>query len=150
MTNDTKKLLRQIFEEAHVVDFDFSKWSRFVRLVVVGQMFDVDEKGRFPMFNIDFLGIKRFEWKLENIPSDLSSEEHCQWTVMDCKVNTAKGVFSIWLWGTGPSPEVSIECNDVAVSSIAVETIDSFNPAWNSPYAPLARPSLEELSRFGT
>ena len=151
MDDDVKALFDVIFQEAHVVDFDLSKWDRRLRLVVsaglVGDNFD----GVGDLHVIDFLSVKSFGWESNHLDASLSDpEQHCQWVIMEFSVEKRDGFDHVVLSGFGPTPEVEILCRDIEIATLDPRIVDAVNPEWNRPYCPLARPGLEELFRAST
>ncbi len=147
MNRYTKKLLRAIFHEAHVVDFDFSQWDRRVRLVVIAWLGKTFPR-HGPLHNVDFVGVKSLSWESRHLGIVLDApEQHCQWDIMESKTRGCIGDYSVRLSGFGPTPELTIKCKDVAVSNSRFAVINRVNPGWGDPYKPLARPGLEELCK---
>lgn len=109
MDRKLQELLTRIFYEGHVVDFDFSKWDHFVRLVVVASAFPLQADQRFPLFNVDFSGVMEIRWKGNHIGIELAEPwHHCQWCTMEyeCRqtgdgyeiqINDVGVVVSVWV-----------------------------------------------------
>lgn len=146
MDTETKKLFQIIFQEAHVIDFDFSKWDKFIRIVVVAQLMPTTTDSRFPLYNVDFLDVSCINWNSNHLGIVLDTEDqHCQWTIFEFDI-TKNGAFqNIKLSGVKPSPELTILCKTVRIEEIDNKVVDTVNPDWNNPYCPLARPSLAEI-----
>jgi|LSQX01.1.fsa_nt_gb hypothetical protein len=143
----TRKLFPVIFQEAHVIDCDLSKWDKRLRLVVVGGLVGDNFDGQGPIHQIDFVDIEEFQWKSYHLDVELSVDQHCQWVIMDFDIQRRGGSFVITLQSVAPPcPGLSIACRDIAINELDVAIINRVNPKWNRPYAPLARPGLEELA----
>lgn len=148
MDRKLQELLTRIFYEGHVVDFDFSKWDHFVRLVVVASAFPLQADQRFPLFNVDFSGVMEIRWKGNHIGIELAEPwHHCQWCTMEYECRQTGDGYEIQINDVGvASPTLIIHCKSVAVSRSVNDWVDEINPYWNRPYGPLARPSIEELA----
>lgn len=150
MDRTTRRLFNVIFQEAEVLDFDFCKWDRYVRLVVLGGLLPENFNGRGPLriHNVDFLDVAELMWKSMHLGIVLESpRHHCQWTIMEFKVVRKGKCKVITLSGFGPSPRLRIVCRDVKITEMWADVVDALNPHWNAFSAPLARPSLEELGK---
>jgi hypothetical protein len=146
MNSGTRKLFDVVFQEAHVVDFDFSHWDRRLRLVVVAGLTPGNFDGRGPLHNVDFVDVAELSWHANHLNVKLDSpDEHCQWVIMDFNVEQGGAGERITLSGFGPTPRLEITCRDVRISELDPKVIDRLNPDWNSPAMPLARPGFEEL-----
>jgi hypothetical protein len=141
-----RKLFDVVFQEAHVIDVDFSKWDKRIRLVVVGGLVGDNFDGRGPLHNVDFSGVKSFTLHANHLDVEPESEDtHCQWVIMEFSVHS-EGAFSrVTLSGFGPTPLLVIVCRAVTISELNPDFVAKVNPLWNRASAPLARPSLDEL-----
>jgi hypothetical protein len=149
MDAQTRKLFNIVFQEAHVVDFDFSQWDRRLRLVVVAGLFGENFEGRGPLHNVDFIRVKELSWHANHLGVVLDSpEQHCQWVIMEFQVEKRLECYSIKLSGFGPTPMMEVTCSDVQISELDAGVVDRVNPDWNRPYCPLARPGFEKLLRM--
>ena len=149
MDDQTRNLFNIVFQEAHVVDFDFSQWDRRLRLVVVAGLFGENFEGRGPLHNVDFIRVKELSWHATNLDVVLDSpEEHCQWVIMDFHVGKQDQFDSIKLFSFSPTPTMQVTCSDVQISELDPDVVDRVNPEWNRPGCPLARPGFEELLRM--
>ena len=143
MRAEVGKLFNVVFQEAHVIDFDLSQWDRKLRLVVSAGLVGENFAGYGPLHVID---LKSFSWKSNHLDVVLDEpDQHCQWVIMEFAVERRAEFDLIRLSGFGPTPEVELECRDVAISTLDPSVVDAVNPAWNRPYGPLARPGFEEL-----
>lgn len=149
MDRQTERLLKIILQEAHVIDFDFSKWDRYVGLVVVGGLIPENFEGQGPVHCINFLDVKEIYWQSRHLGIELGADnKHCQWVIMDFTIDkNAEGFLRFHLRSVAPPcPDIIISSRDVEVHTMSVADIDKVNPTWNRPYCPLARPSLQELA----
>lgn len=149
MELSTRKQFDVIFQEAHVIDFDFSKWDREISLVVIAGLIGSNFDGKGPIHNVRFQDVKEIQWTSTHLEVQLDSDnKHCQWVIMDFSVQKVGGILSILLDSVAPPcPKLRIDCRDVKIHELGSEIVDSVNPLWNRPYSPLARPGLEELSK---
>lgn len=149
MDAQTRKLFNIVFQEAHVVDFDFSQWDRRLRLVVVAGLFGENFEGRGPLHNVDFIRVKKLSWHANHLDVVLDSpDDHCQWVIMEFHVEKQDQFDRIKLSGFGPTPTMELMCSDVQISELDAAVIDRVNPEWNRAGYPLARPGFEELLRI--
>ena len=149
MDSFTKELFDVIFQEAHVIDFDFSKWDKEVSLVVIGGLVGANFDDQGPIHRVAFYGVKEMRWESTHLGVKLESDDqHCQWVIMDFDVKETEGFLSVFLNSVAPPcPKLTIVCCNVEIREISASTIDRVNPSWNQPYSSLARPGLEDLSR---
>src|SRR5262249_1312881 len=141
MDAQTRKLFNIVFQEAHVVDFDFSQWDRRLRLVVVAGLFGENFEGRGPLHNIDFIKVKELSWRANHLDVVFDApDQHCQWVIMDFQIERQAEFYSIKLSGFGPTPTMEVTCGDLQISELDAGVVDLVNPGWNRPYCPLARP----------
>jgi hypothetical protein len=147
MNDATEKLFKIIFQEAHVLDFDFSKWDKRIRLVVVAGLTPENfNAARGPLHNVDFLDVAELIWKANHLDVVLDNPEaHCQWVIEVFDLETERSFYRIALSGFGPSPALTIICRDIAISEMSPSVVDQVNPDWNNPYRPLARLGFQEL-----
>ncbi len=146
MKAETRELFEIVFQEAHVVDFDFSQWDRRLRLVVSAGLVGENFEGRGALHNVDFVGVKAISWQANHLDVKLdSSEQHCQWVIMEFDIERSGEYEHIKLSGFGPTPSIGIVCKSIAISELDPRVIDQLNQNWNQPYRPLARPGFEEL-----
>jgi len=149
LNDQSRNLFDIIFQEAHVVDFDFSQWDRRLRLVVSAGLTKENFEGRGPLHNVDFIKVKELSWHANHLDVVLDSpEQHCQWVIMEFHVEKRGQFDSIRLSGFGPTPSLHVTCSDVHISELDASVVDRLNPNWNRPYLPLARPGFEELLRM--
>lgn len=149
MDVQTQKLFEIIFQEAHVIDFDFSQWDRRLRLVVVAGLHEKNFEGRGPLHNVDFRDVKTFSWHANHLKVQLASQDrHCQWVIMEFDREKSGEFEKITLSGFGPASRLEITCKKIAVSEMHPKIVDQINPNWNRPYCPLARPGLRNCLRF--
>ena len=149
MNTPTRKLFNIVFQEAHVVDFDFSQWDRRLRLVAVAGLTPENFQGRGPLHMVDFIKVKELTWHANHLNVVLASpEDHCQWVIMESQVKKRGEFYSIRLPGFGPTPTMQVTCSDVHISELDVTVVDRVNPEWNRPGCPLARPGFEDLLRL--
>ena len=147
MHTKTKNLFETIFQEADVIDFDFSEWDRRVRLVVFGGLLEENFDGGEILHNVDFRDVHTISWKSNHIGVQLhSSRHHCQWVIHEFNVVNKGEVMVVSLSpGVGPAPLLEITCQDIAISELKWEVVNTVNPGWDQPYQPLARPGFEDL-----
>ncbi|HLU47039.1 MAG TPA: hypothetical protein VK116_03110 [Planctomycetota bacterium] len=148
MDHATDKLLRWLLDNAIVKDFDFSKWDRYVRLVVIGRRLKpIAEDPGTPVFNIDFHDAVHIEWESHHTKVMLDDPEwHCQWNILDYSIEHEDGHYSIALSSiASPGTNVRIRCRDIAISRLPDAMLEAVNPNWLKRGVPLARPSIEEL-----
>lgn len=139
--------IARIFHEAQVIDVDFSKWDKFIRLVVIALDYPADVNGRSSLFNIDFMDVADFRWLGHHVAIQLEeTTQHCQWTIMKHKVLHTESGYEIWFGDVAaPSPELTVRCRSVAISPLSWDLVFAANPRWHGSHLPLARPSLEEI-----
>ena len=147
MNETTQKKFEIIFQEAHVVDVDFSKWDKWIRLVVVAGLMPGNFNGYGNLHNIDFMSVAEWSWKANHLDVVLDSpEHHCQWVIMDFCLERGDKFNVISLISVAPPcPDLKITCKDVEITELSTDAVDTVNPNWNTPYQPLARPSFQEL-----
>lgn len=146
MKSQTRELFNVVFQEAHVIDFDFSQWDRCLRLVVVAGLVKTNFSGRGPLHNIDFVDVVEVSWRGNHLDvKPDASGEHCQWVIMDFNVAEDVRGDRITLTGFGPTPRLEIVCGAVQISEMDPSVVDQLNPEWNGPAMPLARPGFQEL-----
>jgi hypothetical protein len=147
----TRKMFQIVFQEAHVIDVDFSKWDRRLRLVVSAGLVGDNFQARGPLQNIDFVDVSELQWRTHHSGIALdSSKHHFQWVVMEFSLQRRDGYDIVRLSGFGPAPALDITCRDVRISELDPSVIDRLNPHWNEPYRPLARPGFEELEELSS
>ena len=146
MDAQTKRLLQVVFQEAHVVDIDFSQWGRFIRLVVSAGLVRDNFEGRGTLHCVDFIEPVNVNWSTGswNFPLE-STEQYYQWVIVELEVEKDEGLDTIRLSGVGPSPTMEVKCKSVVISEFDAAIVDAVNPSWNEPYGPLARPGFREL-----
>jgi hypothetical protein len=144
---DTKNQFSRIFEEAQVIDLDFSKWDQFIRIVVVALNYPADENNRSSLFNIDFVDVSEFRWKAHHLDIELDEPtQHCQWTIFKHKYKESNLGYEIWLGDVAPpSPEITIYCRHITITALSWDVVFTANPNWHGSHLPLARPSLDEI-----
>ena len=137
----------QIFSEAQVIDIDFSKWDKFIRLVVIGLNYPAGDDNRSRLFNVDFSGVKEFTWRGHHIGITLDdANKHCQWTVMKYIITRTSSGYEVSLSDVSPpSPEITILCEDIQISAASWDVVFAVNPLWHGSHLPLARPSLDQI-----
>ena len=147
MNQKTQKLFEGLFQEAHVVDIDFSKWDKWIRLVVVGGLHPENFNGRGPLHSVDFIGVEELSWKSHHLKVKLPPNKHCQWVIMDFRIKQDNDWYVISLLSVGllPTPDLTIRCQDVKIAELSPDIVDEVNPDWNNPYRPLARLSIQEI-----
>jgi hypothetical protein len=142
MNHTTRRILRDIFHEAQVIDFDWSCWDRYVRLVVIAW---IDGTKREPLYNLDFSGVKTLNWQSTHLGVRLEADQHCQWHIIEGEIERLKRGYLIKIRGIEPAPMIMIECEDVMVSRRRRRVVDEIVPDWGGAYQPLARGGFEEL-----
>lgn len=148
MDREAWALFQVVFQEAHVVDFDWSEWDRRVRLVVIAGLFGANFHGRGPLHNVDFEDVESVAWLARHRDVRLETPNaHCQWVIMEFSRNRTGALERITLSGFGPTPRLEITCGRVTLSELEATDVDRFNPAWTRAGAPFARPSLDDLAR---
>lgn len=146
MDGSTSKLFEVIFQEAHVIDFDFSHWDRRLRLVVVGGLVGENFSGQGPLHNVDFVGLREFHWLAgKDAPLLTSGPEHLQWVIMESQIARSGEFHRFRLTGFGATPSLEIECRELQISELDPKVVDRVNPHWNRSSSPLARPGFEDL-----
>ena len=138
----------EIFYEAQVIDVDFSQWDRFIRFVTIGMNCSPDAQGRSRVFNVDFTGVGEFSWRGKHLSVKLDDlSQHCQWSVFKSKFQKTEEGYRVWLGDVSPpSPEVTILCQNIEISSISWDDLFRANPEWHGSHLPLIRPSLVEVA----
>ena len=149
MKKEDKILFEKIFHEAVVYDVDFSKWDKFIRIVVAAGALNSSFSSRYAaMYNVDFFKVKEFWWEFKYSDIKLESPvHHCLWTIMDFNwVKNSNGAYLFHFKSiSSPDPDVKIVCRKLCISEMNPENINIVNPGWDRPYAPFARPNIEEL-----
>ena len=146
MADESIDLFKRIFHETEVVDIDFSRWDKFIRIVAVARAMPLGEDGWFQLYQVDFCDVESFTWRSNHLGVELDKpEQHCQLMFMDYLVKKTNTAYVFELRGIRPSPDMVIHCKRLNISSISKSAIDAVNPRWHQPYHPLARPSIEEL-----
>lgn len=87
-------LLHEIFLDAHVLDLDFSRWDRSVKILVVATEMPPDGDGHLPVFIVDFLGVEEFTVRFSHLDRPLD-EGHYQWRA-DSFDLSMRGARYIW------------------------------------------------------
>lgn len=146
MEENSLLLFKRIFHEAHVVDIDFSKWDKFFRFVTVASAFPPEADGRYPSYQVDFCGVESFAWRSNHLDVELEEGQHCQFTVMDYAIRRTSSGYAFYIFGRSPEPTIQIFFRGFRISKIPYAAIRTVATDDDTPYGPLARPSIEELS----
>lgn len=142
-----RSLFDQVFHEAQILDVDFSKWDKYVRLVVLASAM-TGAQNRSPVFNVDFCGVKSFNMTVPQKDIGLGEFEHIQWTIMEFDVLTDKAHLSLRFASLGSEPNLAIDCDDVRLAEVPMADLFAVAPDWGRRHRhPLLRPSIQELAR---
>lgn len=140
---------KKIFHDAQVLDLDFSKWSKYVRIVAMSAFLEGDDEFH-AIFNVDFHGVKSFGWESRHLHVELPENDHCQWVVFDYDIDEVSSGFRVELKNSsGPEPVVNIVCENISFSRMNIRDIEIVFPEWGIAFAPpLLRGDVQTLSKL--
>jgi len=141
-----KETLARVFSDAHVLDFDLSKWDKLIAVWVLADHYK-EWQDRCPLVVVDFHGIIDLHMHFNNKNVDLPNDQHVQWIIYKSSIREKDNQIVVNLSGHLSSPHVDIVCRDITIREVSHTILDSLQPDWNKPFSPLARRSIEELIR---
>jgi hypothetical protein len=143
-----RRLFKQIFSDAHVVDIDLSRWDKQISLCVVADHVK-GTKSRAPLFLVSFLRANRFSLFFKHHDVELHDPgRHFQWNVDECQIQQTNKNLIIMLYGGHITPCFEIECAAVEIRRVPNLLLDELFPGWNAPYSGFARPGIEEFGKL--
>jgi len=145
-----RKLLEQIFSDAHLIDIDLSQWDESISICVVADHVAVPTPPRLPLFIIEFLRVQRLNCTLNHYElGPIGPGEHFQWHIDEFEMQAVSGNLSFLLFYHNPSsPRLEIICESVHIRPIPHSVLDRMFPDWGKPSSGLARPGIEAMSRL--
>lgn len=143
----SRKLLEQIFSDAHVVDVDLSGWDRAIELYVLADHMPHTEPNRLPLMRIRFVGVSSFQLQIDEsaVGEVVMDDEHVQWRIDDLRLQQGDRTTTIDLWGSESSPKLRITFRDTEIEPVSPTTFDELFPSWTQPGRGLARPGPLEM-----
>lgn len=141
-----RKLFSTIFSDAHVVDFDWSRWDQLVALYVLADHVERVEGGRKALYAVEFVRVSRLNVTFNHLDvPPLGPDEHMQWMIDDQRIEEDADGLVITLWGLRASPLLEIACKDVRIKPVDLKIFDELFPGWDQPSLGLARPTAEVM-----
>lgn len=148
MTKKRNDLFELIFSDAQIIDFDFYKWDKYIRLCVVGIDVDYPVANRLPLFTVDFIRVSYLSCSFNHYNVKLENKNHhFQWNIHDYKIEKKNNSLHIELIGSGFSPKIKIICDNYIIEPLSHSVLDKLFPDWEKPYSPLSRPSIDSIYR---
>lgn len=137
-------LLRSIFLDAHVLDLDFSRWDRSVKILVVATEMPADSEKRLPVFVVDFLAVTELSVKLSHLDQPLE-EGHYQWRAHSFKLSRRGEKTHLVISGSKQFPVLALTCGDIQVRTVDQRALTRSFPGWDRPGGPFVRPGIEDV-----
>src|SRR4051812_24844627 len=133
MRKDKSKseLLLKIFEDADVVDVDWSHWWRSLRLCVVADHIEAPVEGRRAVFLVSFKLVSTFVCEFQHL--DVVGHSYFNWLTNGAQLDTSSGEILVIVRGLGSSPLLNIQCKDISIDPLSVLDLDRLYPGWGSP-----------------
>lgn len=137
--------LERIFSDAHLIDFDLSRWDKQLELLILADHFE-NYSNRKPLLKVCFGKLESLELKFNNMGLELDEEwQHCQWNICELQCCTKKNRKEYRLIGDKPSPDIFLTCENVTFEKLDYRVLDRLFPQWEDPYSPLARRGIEDI-----
>lgn len=145
-----RELFLRVFSDSHVIDIDMSEWDKRISIWVLADHWE-DWQERCPVVVVDFWDVHEFSFTKRPALREslkhviLSDDQHVQWRIHDYEIKEEASSIRIRLHAMDTSPVLEIVCKSVEFRRVAIELIDTANPAWCRPGAGFARPNIEKL-----
>lgn len=150
MSKKIDSLLR-IFSDAHLVDFDLSKWGTGVALCVLSDHYRdwSGGQGRCPLLFVEFLEVTHLEVRFRHNRLPKPEPGVCfQWLIDSPCVEECEDGLRLELSGSHPAaPRLTIAFASYSVLELDHRDIGRDFPNWSRPGRGLIRPGLDVASK---
>ena len=152
MEKNKDKLVKIIFSDAILIDIDFSKWDKYISLIVLADHLNSSFfKRRKPVFKIIFNEVASINFDFNHYKNYIyknDPDKHYTWLIDRSKIRKIKGLKEIVLSQFGEKSTICIKFADYNVIEISPKILDGININWKQPFSPLARGSVEDIQKM--
>lgn len=141
-----KEILNRVFSDAHVLDFDLSRWDKLIEMWLLADHYK-EWQYRCPLVVVGFLRVAALQIRFSDQNVELPDNEHIQWRVYRCSIIDNNNSITTCFSGPPSSPRIEIISSSITIREAPHSVLDSLQPDWNHPSSPLARRSIDELSK---
>ena len=150
LSTEDMEIFPYIYEDAYVVDLDFSAWQRVITLTLNADHASEMRHYRAELFILEFTGVRRWDLAFNHHDRPAEAEwerEHFFWRIGHYEARSAPEGLQLTIWGEERHPRLTIVCEALDIREVPRYIVDQLYPDWSGTPRRFIRPSLDQMLR---